>query len=81
MEIVTQFCFNHHRFCQWMAELASFGIDLPVVVGLCGPAKLRLLHKFADACGVPPPASALPFESRATDSEQNDPDVLHPGQR
>ena len=80
MEIVTQFCFDHHRFFQWMAELADYGIDLPVVVGLCGPAKLRLLNKFAYACGVPPPASALPFERRA-DPEQSGADAMHPGQR
>ena len=35
-----------------MERLRGFGVDLPVHVGIAGPARLQTLIKFAIACGV-----------------------------
>jgi methylenetetrahydrofolate reductase (NADPH) len=52
VEIVTQFCFESAPILQWMAELDRAGIDLPVIVGLAGPATPATLTKFALRCGI-----------------------------
>lgn len=52
MRIVTQFGFDSAGFTRWADGLASSGIDLPVHLGVAGPAKLTTLVKFAAMCGV-----------------------------
>jgi methylenetetrahydrofolate reductase (NADPH) len=52
VEVVTQFCFESTPILQWMAELDRAGIDLPVIVGLAGPATPATLTKFALRCGI-----------------------------
>ena len=52
VEIVTQFCFESAPILQWIAELDRAGIDLPVIVGLAGPATPATLTKFALRCGI-----------------------------
>jgi methylenetetrahydrofolate reductase (NADPH) len=52
VDIVTQFCFESTPILQWIAELDRAGIDLPVVVGLAGPATPATLTKFALRCGI-----------------------------
>ena len=52
LRIVTQFGFDSERFTNWANGLASHGIDLPVHLGVAGPAKLTTLFKFAAMCGV-----------------------------
>ncbi|MEM7082791.1 MAG: methylenetetrahydrofolate reductase [Pseudomonadota bacterium] len=54
LTIVTQFGFDAERFVQWAEGLAANGIDLPVHLGVTGPAKLTTLVKFAVMCGVGP---------------------------
>jgi methylenetetrahydrofolate reductase (NADPH) len=49
---VTQFCFESTPILQWIAELDRAGIDLPVIVGLAGPATPATLTKFALRCGI-----------------------------
>ncbi|MEO0496712.1 MAG: methylenetetrahydrofolate reductase [Pseudomonadota bacterium] len=50
--IVTQFGFDATAFIRWADALPSQGIDLPVHIGVAGPAKLPTLIKFAAMCGV-----------------------------
>ncbi len=52
VDIVTQFCFESGPILQWMADLDRAGIDLPVIVGLAGPATPATLTKFALRCGI-----------------------------
>ena len=52
VDVVTQFCFESTPILQWMAELDRAGIDLPVIVGLAGPATPATLTKFALRCGI-----------------------------
>jgi methylenetetrahydrofolate reductase (NADPH) len=52
VSIVSQFCFESAPILGWMLQLAARGIDLPVIVGLAGPATPATLTKFALRCGV-----------------------------
>jgi methylenetetrahydrofolate reductase (NADPH) len=49
---VTQFCFESAPILSWLGELRARGIDLPVIVGLAGPATLATLTKFGLRCGI-----------------------------
>lgn len=52
VDIVTQFCFESAPILAWLGELQARGIDLPVTVGLAGPATLATLTKFGLRCGI-----------------------------
>jgi len=52
VDVMTQFCFESAPILAWIGELASRGIELPVIVGLAGPASPATLTKFALRCGV-----------------------------
>jgi methylenetetrahydrofolate reductase (NADPH) len=52
VDVVTQFCFESAPILAWMRELDARGIDLPVIVGLAGPATPATLTKFALRCGI-----------------------------
>jgi methylenetetrahydrofolate reductase (NADPH) len=52
VDVVTQFCFEAAPILQWIAELDRAGVDLPVIVGLAGPATPATLTKFALRCGI-----------------------------
>jgi methylenetetrahydrofolate reductase (NADPH) len=52
VDVVTQFCFESTPILQWIAELDRAGIDLPVIIGLAGPATPATLMKFALRCGI-----------------------------
>ena len=63
--MVTQFCFEADPVIAWVNRLAAEGINLPVHIGVAGPAKLQTLIKFAIACGVG--ASLRVLQKRAMD--------------
>jgi len=65
MALATQFCFDAGPVIAWADRLKSEGIDLPVHIGVAGPAKLQTLIKFAIACGVGPSLKVL--QKRAMD--------------
>ncbi|PZX46774.1 methylenetetrahydrofolate reductase (NADPH) [Roseinatronobacter thiooxidans] len=65
MAIVTQFAFEAEPIIDWAQGLRRNGIDLPVHLGVAGPAKLQTLIKFAIACGVGPSLKVL--QKRAKD--------------
>jgi methylenetetrahydrofolate reductase (NADPH) len=48
----TQFGFDPQPFIDWEAATNAKGINLPMHVGMPGPASLRQLAKFAMLCGV-----------------------------
>ncbi|MEO4041621.1 methylenetetrahydrofolate reductase [Hoeflea sp. CAU 1731] len=52
MRIVTQFGFDAAKFIAWANGLNANGIDLPVHLGVAGPAKITTLIKYAAMCGV-----------------------------
>jgi methylenetetrahydrofolate reductase (NADPH) len=52
VDVVSQFCFESGPILQWIGELEKAGIDLPVIVGLAGPATPATLTKFALRCGI-----------------------------
>lgn len=65
MAIITQFAFEAKPIIAWAQALREHGIDLPVHLGVAGPAKLQTLIKFAIACGVGPSLKVL--QKRAKD--------------
>ncbi|MCO5162486.1 MAG: methylenetetrahydrofolate reductase [Mesorhizobium sp.] len=52
VRIVTQFGFDPDRAIAWANELREHGVDLPVHLGVAGPAKLTTLLKYAAMCGI-----------------------------
>ena len=65
MALTTQFCFDPAPVIAWVDAIRAAGIDLPVHIGIAGPAKLQTLIKFAVACGVGPSLKVL--QKRAAD--------------
>lgn len=50
--IVTQFCFDAGPIVDWVVRLRRIQPDLPVRIGLAGPASIRALIRFAAICGL-----------------------------
>jgi methylenetetrahydrofolate reductase (NADPH) len=50
--IATQFLFEADPLARWAATLHQEGIDLPIHVGVPGPATIKTLAKYAIMCGV-----------------------------
>ncbi|TDK45138.1 methylenetetrahydrofolate reductase [Antarcticimicrobium luteum] len=65
MALATQFAFDAKPIIAWAEGLQAAGIDLPIHIGIAGPAKLQTLIKFAIACGVGPSLRVL--QKRAMD--------------
>ena len=52
MAINTQFCFDAEVVKEWAENIRKSGIDIPIHIGIAGPAKLQPLLKFSLECGV-----------------------------
>ena len=65
LALTTQFCFEASPVIEWADSLIKNGIDIPVHIGVAGPAKLQTLIKFSIACGVGPSLRVL--QKRAKD--------------
>ena len=65
MAVTTQFCFESGPVIEWADRMASMGIDIPIHIGVAGPAKLQTMIKFSMACGVG--ASLRVLKRRAKD--------------
>ena len=52
MAIATQFCFDATVVKKWADDIKTDGIDLPIHIGIAGPAKLQTLLKFSVECGI-----------------------------
>ncbi|AUH32022.1 5,10-methylenetetrahydrofolate reductase [Paracoccus tegillarcae] len=64
MGIVTQFCFEAKPVIEWVNKLQAAGLDLPIRIGVAGPAKLQTMLKFAIMCGVGPSLRVLQRRAR-----------------
>lgn len=64
MALATQFAFEAAPIITWADNLKAAGIDLPIHIGIAGPAKLQTLIKFAIACGVGPSLKVLQKRAR-----------------
>ena len=71
--IVTQFCFEAAPIAAFIARCAIRFAEVPVHVGLAGPAKLSTLLKYAVSCGIGNSLRALrrnaSFGKRLTESD------------
>jgi methylenetetrahydrofolate reductase (NADPH) len=65
MALATQFAFEAGPIIDWANGVKSAGVDIPIHIGIAGPAKLQTLIKFAIACGVGPSLKVL--QKRAMD--------------
>lgn len=65
MALATQFAFEAKPVIAWADALKEAGIDMPIHLGIAGPAKLQTLVRFAIACGVG--ASLKVLQKRALD--------------
>jgi methylenetetrahydrofolate reductase (NADPH) len=50
--IATQFLFDAEPLAIWARDLRAAGIDLPLYVGIPGPATIKTLVRYAAMCGV-----------------------------
>ena len=65
MALATQFAFDAKPIIEWANNVKEAGVDIPIHIGIAGPAKLQTLIKFAIACGVGPSLKVL--QKRAMD--------------
>jgi methylenetetrahydrofolate reductase (NADPH) len=52
VDLISQFCFEGAPILAWLKELEAHDLDIPVHIGLAGPASPTTLFKFALRCGV-----------------------------
>ena len=65
MALATQFTFEAGPIIEWANAIKAAGVEIPIHIGIAGPAKLQTLIKFAIACGVG--ASLKVLQKRAMD--------------
>ena len=65
MAITTQFSFDATSVISWANNIKEAGIDIPVHIGIAGPAKLQTLLRYSIECGVG--ASIKIIQKRAKD--------------
>jgi len=65
MAITTQFSFDSKTVIDWANNLKQSGIDIPIHIGIAGPAKLQTLLRYSLECGVG--ASIKIIQKRAMD--------------
>ena len=65
MAITTQFCFDSSSVIHWANDIKKSGIDIPIHIGIAGPAKLQTLLRYSIECGVG--ASIKILQKRAKD--------------
>ena len=64
MYLETQFCFDAQAIVRWESEIRADGNQLPIRVGLAGPAQLKTLLHFALISGVGPSLQFLKKQAR-----------------
>ena len=65
MAITTQFCFDSKTVINWANDIKNKGINIPIHIGIAGPAKLQTLLRYSIECGVG--ASIKILQKRALD--------------
>ena len=64
MYLESQFCFDARAILRWESEIRADGNQLPIRVGLAGPAQLKTLLHFALISGVGPSLQFLKKQAR-----------------
>lgn len=64
MYLETQFCFDADAILTWESRIRAAGNQLPIRIGLAGPAKLKTLIHFAVISGVGPSLQFLKKQAR-----------------
>jgi len=59
VRVVSQFCFDAEAIARWLGELRGVYPELPVSLGLAGPAGAKTLLGYALRCGVKASARGL----------------------
>lgn len=59
VHIVSQFCFDAPAIVEWIRCTRAAHPDIPIKVGVAGPASLGALLKYAVRCGVKAPMEGL----------------------
>lgn len=57
--VVTQFAFDDDAIVEWVSQMRQRGIDVPLRIGIAGPAGIKRLLGFAKRCGVGASASVM----------------------
>jgi methylenetetrahydrofolate reductase (NADPH) len=52
LSIITQFCFKAELVIEWVRGVRERGIEIPIRIGLAGPASLLTLIRYAVRCGI-----------------------------
>ena len=65
MAITTQFSFDADAVISWANSIKASGVDIPIHIGIAGPAKLQTLLRYSLECGVG--ASIKIIQKRAKD--------------
>lgn len=65
MAVTTQFSFDSKTVIDWANKIKQSGIDIPIHIGIAGPAKLQTLLRYSLECGVG--ASIKIIQKRAMD--------------
>jgi len=65
MAVTTQFSFDSKTVIDWANKIKQSGIDIPIHIGIAGPAKLQTLLRYSLECGVG--ASIKIIQKRALD--------------
>jgi methylenetetrahydrofolate reductase (NADH) len=58
-EVTTQFAFDADAVAGWVARLRAAGVDVPIRLGMAGPATAQSLLRYAARCGVGASAKVL----------------------
>ncbi|MGE6786632.1 methylenetetrahydrofolate reductase [Ensifer adhaerens] len=65
LRIVTQFGFDPERTLAWARNVRAGGVDIPIHIGVAGPAKITTLVKYGTMCGI---GNSLSLLTRRTGS-------------
>ena len=64
MYIETQFCFEAHIVLNWEKRIRMMGNQLPVRIGIPGPATIKTLFRFAQISGIGPSTRFITKQAR-----------------
>ena len=62
--IETQFCFEADQVLQWERDIRAAGNELPIRIGIPGPATIKTLFRFAQISGIGPSMRFISKQAR-----------------
>ena len=72
MALTTQFCFESSVVVDWVNEIKGKGIDIPVHIGIAGPAKLQTLIRAKDITKLLLPYEPIQILEELSEIKSND---------